>query len=140
MKLDIRFDCSEIDWTLVSETLKSVGMAYYDPDAHRRAFEASHTAVFVFNDGRMVGFGRAISDGVYQAAIYDVAVVPEFQGGGIGAIIVKEILTRVSGCTVLLYAAPGKEDFYKKFGLRKMKTGMALFTNPERMAERGFTE
>lgn len=140
MKLDIRFDCSEIDWTLVSETLKSVGMAYYDPDDHRRAFEASHTAVFVFNDGRMVGFGRAISDGVYQAAIYDVAVVPEFQGGGIGAIIVKEILTRVSGCTVLLYAAPGKEDFYKKFGFRKMKTGMALFTNPERMAERGFTE
>ncbi len=140
MKLDIRFDCSEIDWTLVSETLKSVGMAYHEPDDHRRAFEASHTAVFVFNDGRMVGFGRAISDGVYQAAIYDVAVVPEFQGEGIGAIIVKEILTRVSGCTVLLYAAPGKEDFYKKFGLRKMKTGMALFTNPERMAERGFTD
>ena len=140
MKLDIRFDCSEIDWTLVSETLKSVGMAYHEPDDHRRAFEASHTAVFIFHDDRMVGFGRAISDGVYQAAIYDVAVVPEFQGGGIGAIIVKEILTRVSGCTVLLYAAPGKEDFYKKFGLRKMKTGMALFTNPERMAERGFTE
>lgn len=140
MKLDIRFDCSEIDWTLVSETLKSVDMAYHEPDVHRRAFEASHTAVFIFHDGRMVGFGRAISDGVYQAAIYDVAVVPEFQGGGIGAIIVKEILTRVSGCTVLLYAAPGKEDFYKKFGLRKMKTGMALFTNPERMAERGFTE
>ena len=140
MKLDIRFDCSEIDWTLVSETLKSVGMAYYDPDDHRRAFEASHTAVFIFHDDRMVGFGRAISDGVYQAAIYDVAVVPEFQGEGIGAIIVKEILTRVSGCTVLLYAAPGKEDFYKKFGFRKMKTGMALFTNPERMAERGFTE
>lgn len=140
MKLDIRFDCSEIDWTLVSETLKSVGMAYYDPDDHRRAFEASHTAVFIFHDDRMVGFGRAISDGVYQAAIYDVAVVPKFQGEGIGAIIVKEILARVSGCTVLLYAAPGKEDFYKKFGLRKMKTGMALFTNPERMAERGFTE
>jgi len=140
MDVDIRFDCSGIDWTLVSETLKSVGMAYHEPDAHRRAFEASHTAVFIFHDGRMVGFGRAISDDVYQAAIYDVAVVPEFQGGGIGAIIVKEILTRVSGCTVLLYAAPGKEDFYKKFGFRKMKTGMALFTNPERMAERGFTE
>lgn len=140
MDVDIRFDCSGIDWTLVSETLKSVGMAYHEPDDHRRAFEASHTAVFIFHDGRMVGFGRAISDGVYQAAIYDVAVVPEFQGEGIGAIIVKEILTRVSGCTILLYAAPGKEDFYKKFGFRKMKTGMALFTNTERMAERGFTE
>jgi len=140
MSINIRFDCSEIDWTLVSATLKSVGMAYHEPDAHRRAFEASHTAVFVFNEGRMVGFGRAISDGVYQAAIYDVAVVPEFQGEGIGATIVKEILARVSGCTVLLYAAPGKENFYKKFGFRKMKTGMALFSNPERMAERGFTE
>ena len=35
----------------------------------------------------MIGFGRAISDGTYQAAIYDVAVNPDFQKKGLGNII-----------------------------------------------------
>jgi ribosomal protein S18 acetylase RimI-like enzyme len=144
MEIDIVYDCSGTDWKVVSETLKRVGMAYEEPDVHKRAFEASHTVVFVYladrRVGRMIGFGRAISDGAYQAAVYDVAVVPEFQKMGIGGIIMEKILERLSGCNVILYAAPGKEDFYRKLGLRKMKTGMALFRNPEKMAERGFTE
>jgi ribosomal protein S18 acetylase RimI-like enzyme len=140
MKIDIVYDCSETDWKAVSETLKRVGMAYEEPDVHKKAFEASHTAVFVYKDSQLIGFGRAISDGAYQAAVYDVAVVPEFQKMGIGGIIMEKILERLSGCNVILYARPGKEEFYRRLGLRKMKTGMALFRNPEKMAEKGFTE
>jgi ribosomal protein S18 acetylase RimI-like enzyme len=140
MEIDIVYDCSETDWKAVSETLKRVGMAYEEPDVHKRAFEASHTAVFVYKDSHLIGFGRAISDGAYQAAVYDVAVVPEFQKMGVGKIIMEKILERLSGCNVILYARPGKEEFYRRLGLRKMKTGMALFRNPEKMAERGFTE
>jgi hypothetical protein len=40
------------------------------------------------------------------------------------------------GCNVILYASPGKEDFYRKLGLRRMKTGMARFQNPGAMARR----
>ena len=115
-------------------------MAYYEPDVHRKAFEASHTTVFVYHAGRLIGFGRAISDGAYQAAIYDCAVLPEFQGKGIGKIILKSILSRISNCNVILYATPGKEGFYQKLGFRKMKTGMAHFKKSESMKERGFTE
>jgi predicted GNAT family acetyltransferase len=140
MEIDIRYDCSGVDWKSVSETLKRVGMAYYESDIHKRAFEASHATVFVYHDAQVIGFGRAISDGAYQGAIYDVAVVPEFQKKGIGTIIMNKILERLSGCNVILYASPGKEEFYKKLGLRKMKTGMALFRNPEKMKETGFTE
>ncbi len=71
MDLDIKQDCNGVDWKSVSEILKSVGMGYHDPDVHRRAFEASHTTIFVYTGGNMIGFGRAISDGAYQAAIYD---------------------------------------------------------------------
>ena len=88
----------------------------------------------------MIGFGRAISGGVYQAAIYDCAVVPDFQGKGIGRIIMKNILSKVSHCNVILYASPGKEGFYQKHEFRKMKTGMARFIKSEPMRERGFTE
>jgi len=140
LEIDIRFECSGADWKTVSETLKRVGMAYEEPDVHRRAFEASHTTVFVYHATRLIGFGRAISDGAYQAAVYDVAVVPEFQGKGIGTVIMEKILERLSGCNVILYASPGKEEFYRKMGLRKMKTGMALFRKAAAMTEKGFTE
>ncbi len=93
MEVDVKQDCAGVDWKTVSEILKCVGMAYHKPDVHRRAFEASHTTVFVYHADQLIGFGRAISDGVYQAAIYDCAVLPEFQGKGIGTTIMKNIFT-----------------------------------------------
>ena len=140
MKLDIRYDCASVDWCIVSGMLKSVGMAYHAPDVHKRAFEASHTTVFVYHSEMLVGFGRALSDGEYQAAIYDVAVHPEAQGNGIGKLIIQSILNRIPKCNVILYASPGKEGFYQKLGFRKTKTGMALFKDPAGMATKGFTE
>ena len=71
MEFDLKQDCTGVDWKVVSDTLKRVGMAYYEPDLHKKAFEASHTTVFIYHDDRLIGFGRAISDGFYQAAIYD---------------------------------------------------------------------
>jgi ribosomal protein S18 acetylase RimI-like enzyme len=140
MNLIIQYNCLNIDWDCVSNILKKVGMAYFDGEIHKRAFESSHTVVFVFDGDKLIGFGRAISDGVYQAAIYDVAVLPEYQGRKIGTTIVTSILNSISQCNFILYAAPEKENFYKKLGFNKMKTGMALFLNTEVMQMKGFTE
>jgi len=140
MKVDVKQNCAGVDWKTVSEILKCVGMAYHEPDVHRRAFEASHTTVFVYHADQLIGFGRAISDGVYQAAIYDCVVLPEFQGKGIGTTIMKNILPRISHCNVILYASTGKEGFYQTHGFRKMKTGMAHFKKGLAMREHGFTE
>ena len=140
MKIDIKNNCAGVDWIAVSETLKCVGMAYHKPDVHRRAFEASHTTVFVYHADQLIGFGRAISDGVYQAAVYDCAVLPEYQGKGLGKTIMDHILSRISHCNAILYASPGKEGFYQKHGFRKMKTGMAHFKKSAAMREGGFTE
>ena len=140
MNVELKFDCAGVDWAFVSETLRRVGMASRAPELHRKAFEASHTVVFAYANGQPVGFGRAISDGAYQAAVYEMAVVPEFQKQGIGAHIMRAILDRLPGCNVILYASPGKEDFYRKLGLRRMKTGMARFQHADAMAQKGFTE
>jgi GNAT superfamily N-acetyltransferase len=122
MEVDVKQNCIGVDWKTVSETLKSVEMAHYEPDVHRKAFEASHTTAFVYHADRLIGFGRAISDGAYQATIYDCAVLPEFQGKGVGKIIMKNILPRISHCNVILYATPGKEGFYQTLGFLRMKT------------------
>ncbi len=140
MEIEIKHELPDSDWEIVSQTLKAVGMAYYEPHVHKKAFENSHTSIFVYYIGRLIGFGRAISDGVYQAAIYDVAIIPEFQKKGIGTTIIKNILSNLPSCNFILYAMPGKEDFYRKLGFRKMKTGMAVFRNADNMKFRGFTE
>jgi GNAT superfamily N-acetyltransferase len=140
METEIRFDCAGVNWGRVCETLKRVGMTCHEPEVHKRAFENSQVTVFVYHRDHMIGFGRAISDGAYQAALYDVAVVPEFQGQGIGSMIVSGILDRLPQCNFILYSTPGKEDFYGKLGWRRMKTGMALFRKAEEMAAKGYTE
>lgn len=140
MEISVKNDCFRVNWQTVSETLKSVGMAYHEPEKHRKAFEASYTKVFLYDADKLVGFGRAISDGTYQAAVYDCAVAIEYQGKGIGKMIMENILSKLQDCNVILYASPGKEGFYEKLGFRKMKTGMAKFIKSEAMQERGFTE
>ena len=115
-------------------------MAFHGPDSHRRTFEGSHATVFIYHADKLIGFGRAISGGIRQAAVYDCAVLPEFQGKRLGATLMKNILTQIPNCNVILYASPGKEGFYQKLGFRKMKTGMAHFKDSDSKKERGYTE
>lgn len=140
MNLKIQYNCLNIDWNCVSEILKTVNMTYFEGEIHKKAFENSHTVVFAFDEDKLIGFGRAISDGIYQAAIYDIAVLPEYQGKNVGRIIVDSIVKCIPQCTFILYASPGKELFYEKLNFRKMKTGMALFHDADKMHKKGFIE
>lgn len=133
-------DCGSADWAAVAGILKEAGMAYHEPELHRLAFNNSRAVVFAYRDGRLAGFARAISDGAYQAALYDVAVKPQFQGGGLGSAMVRRLLAKLPGCSVILYASPGKEAFYSKLGFSRMLTGMAFFKDQESMRGRGFIE
>lgn len=138
MNLRVQFDTLNINWDLVVEILQQVSMASYTGEIHKKAFNNSYAVIFVFDDKNLIGFGRAISDGAYQAAIYDVAVLPAYQGKGIGKMILDSIVKRCPNFNFILYAAPGKEKFYEKEKFRKMKTGMALFTDNEKMETKGF--
>ncbi|AND83842.1 GNAT family N-acetyltransferase [Clostridium tyrobutyricum] len=140
MNLKIQYNCSNVDWNRVSKILEEVNMAYFDPEIHKKAFQNSHTVVFVYHSDKLIGFGRVISDGVYQAAIYDVAVLPEYQGKHVGSTIIKSIIKKIPYCNFILYASPGKEKFYEKMNFKKMKTGMALFNDVEKMQSKGFTK
>ena len=140
MNITVKYDCHDVNWQSVSDTLKAVGMAHHAPEKHKQAFEGSFAKVFLYAADRLIGFGRAISDGAYQAAVYDCAVAVEFQGQGLGKLIVASILAKLPDCNVILYASPGKEEFYEKQGFRRMKTGMAKFIHCQVMQERGFTE
>ena len=140
MELRFQYDCADINWKLVPEILNAAGMSFHSADVHRQAFSVSASVVFVYDDQQLIGFARAISDGILQAAVYDVAVLPSYQRHGIGKQMIEKLVESLPGCNFILYASPGKELFYEKLKFRRMKTGMALFLKADVMTNRGFTE
>ncbi len=116
MELHYQKNCKNIDWEEVCSLLQEVGMSYTDSNTHRISFENSYSVIFVFDNRKMIGMGRSISDGVRQAALYDIVVNPDYQGYGIGKEIVNRLMADTPGCNYILYASPGKEDFYRKLG------------------------
>jgi GNAT superfamily N-acetyltransferase len=140
MRYRIQRNCDSIDWQVVGRLLQEAGLATYSTELTQQAFENSYCVVFVFDNTLLIGVGRAISDGAYQAAIYDIAVLPTFQGKKVGRLILDEIHNNLQMINIILYARPGKEPFYNKMGYCKMLTGMANFNNENVMREKGFIE
>jgi hypothetical protein len=70
-----------MNWEEMHDLLRDAGMATYTPPVLEKAFRESHTVVFVVDNGKLIGSGRALCDGAYQAALYDVAILPEYRAG-----------------------------------------------------------
>lgn len=67
-----------------------------------------------FFDGKSIGFVRVLSNGGYQVAIYDIAIVPEYQGKGLGWLIIENLLSGFPRFNYILSASLREEDFYSK--------------------------
>lgn len=140
MEHNIVKDCQNIDFNEVRALIKSAGLTERPVELIQKAFENSYVSVFIFSAEKLVGVGRAISDGAYEAGVYDIAVLPKHQGKGIGRMIMDEIFRCLPGINIILYARPGVEDFYKMMGFTKLLTGMIRFVNADVMKSRGFVE
>lgn len=91
-----------------------------------KVFTASYGVVYAYEGDRLVACGRVLSDGLEQAAIYNIAVDPEVHGGGLGRQVIERLLAQVPGCEVILYTHPQTVKFYETLGWRRMKTGFVI--------------
>ena len=130
-----------LDWDELCELYRVAPLGNKNPAELKIAFSNSRFVCYVREGERLVGVGRALADGIDCSYICDVAVLPEYQGTGLGKQIVSELVKLSSGHRkIILYAVPGKEPFYKKFGFRRMLTAMAIFENPALAKERGYID
>ena len=136
--LQWRLDQDQIDWVEVSNLYRIAPLGDKSPDHLKLAFSNSMFTVFVLSEGRYVGIGRAIADGIDCSYLCDIAVHPDFQGTGLGKAIVEKLKELSAGLRkIILYANPGKESFYKKLGFLPMRTAMAIFKDRERALRTG---
>jgi len=84
----------------------------------------SYWFVGAFSDKRMIGMGRILSDGVSDAYIQDVTVLPDYRGRGIGGRIITALVEKLRADRIEwigLVGEPGTSDFYKQLGFNEMK-------------------
>ena len=84
-----RVDVGELHRFLSTEAYWALGRKR--ETVERLVREASRV-VGLYHRERMVGFARAVSDGVAFAYLADVYVLPEHRGGGLGLELVRETI------------------------------------------------
>jgi len=128
-----------LDWHELSALYKAAPLGDKSVAWLRTAFSHSLFRCFARDEGRLVGAGRALADGVDCAYLCDIAVLPSHQGQGLGKAIIARLLERAQGHRkIILYAVPGKEPFYRKLGFKRMTTAMAIFDDQALAQQRGY--
>jgi ribosomal protein S18 acetylase RimI-like enzyme len=98
-----------VDWPTFDEGMVECGLAN------------SLYSVVVEGEGKVVGMGRILGDNAIYFHIQDVIVRPEFQGQGLGKIIMDELLDYIDSkggqnSNIGLMCSKGREPFYRTFG------------------------
>lgn len=138
MNLEWRYSQQGIDWEELSQLYKVAPLGDKKPVDLDKAFSNSMFKCFVFDAEKLVGVGRALADGIDCSYICDIAILPDYQGAGIGkSIVAKLIEDSKEHKKIILYSAPGKEFFYKRLGFKCMSTAMAMFENQNQALEMG---
>lgn len=77
----------------------------------------------ISNANEIIGMGRVVGDGGCFCQVVDICVLPEFQGKGIGKVIMERICNFIANelpksCYVSLIADGNASLLYEKFGFK----------------------
>jgi len=108
---DLEQLCDAVGW--VRRPLKKV----------KTAIDHSFLIIYLFykqkEDKKLIGFARATSDKAFNATIWDVVIHPEFQGKGLGKVLMDQIIQQLRYkdiSTITLFADPQVINFYRNLG------------------------
>lgn len=105
----------------------------------KRMLRGSQAVVTAWRDRQLVGIGRATSDGVYRAVLWDVVVSSEHQGQGIGRRIVQTLLTSpaLDGVERVYLMTTNSSGFYRQLGFSRADSQELLWWQPISGSESG---
>jgi GNAT superfamily N-acetyltransferase len=130
-----------VNWPELSGMYRLAPLGNKSPEWLETAFSNSMFKFFAREDNMLVAAGRAVADGVDCSYVCDIAVHPSHQGRGLGREVIERLVAASQGHRkIILYAVPGKENFYRRFGFRRMKTAMAIFDNADQAAADGYAD
>ena len=124
-----------LNYDELNDLFQKVGFPRRDPAKLAMALGNTYSCIWIkasrksrmAKEGQMLGFARATSDGALSATIWDVAVNPAWQRGGLGRGLVERLtedLVEHGVSTITLYAEPGVVGLYEKLGFVKDPQGV----------------
>lgn len=130
-----------VDWDELSELYRIAPLGTKSGEWLRTAYSNSMFKCIAFDEDKVVAAGRAVADGVDCSYLCDIVVHPAYQGSGLGKELIRKLIELSKGHRkIILYAVPGREPFYEKFGFRRMNTAMAIFADPAKATADGYTQ
>lgn len=101
----------------------AVGWGAHEDEVSEKALDNTFYSVSIYDDDKIIGYGRLIGDNICYLYVHDIIVIPEYQGKKIGAMIMNKLVDKINEVKkdnpylrVYLGASKNKEKFYKKFG------------------------
>ena len=95
----------------------------------KRLLAGSPVVISLWRGKRMVGFGRATSDGIYRAVLWDVVVAGDLQGKGLGRQVVDALLSspKLLKAERVYLMTTNSTEFYLQLGFRTCSSQELLF-------------
>jgi len=125
----IVLETKEIDIEQIIELYKANEWSSAEkPTELKNALLNSHSLVTAWDKEKLVGLGNAISDGYLVVYYPHLLIHPEYQGKGIGHMIVDKFQEKYKNFHMQMLTADGKAiDFYKKVGFEKAGETMPMW-------------
>ena len=88
----------------------------------KKCLANSDVIVSLWVDNEIVGFGRALTDGIYRGVLWDIVIDKNHQGKGFGTLILKKILSskKIKNTKKLYLMTTNKKRFYSQFGFKEV--------------------
>lgn len=115
--IQYKVDDTHLDAETFLQMVNQVWPGDYPLEKTREALKATLN-ITAYDEGRLVGCLRILTDGVYFGTITELLVLPSHQKQGIGSRLLQ--LAKANTPTMLYFGAqPGLEPFYEKNGCKR---------------------
>lgn len=112
-----------VDAADVIELYRDAGLPRPIDDADRigRMLAGSNLVVSAWEDDKLVGISRSITDGAWSTYLADLAVATSYQKAGVGRKLI-ELTKEAAGeeSMVLLLSVPTAMEYYPKIGMERL--------------------
>ena len=90
----------------------------------KKCLANSDVIVSLWVGNEIVGFGRALTDGIYRGVLWDIVIDQNYQGNGFGKLIVKSLLSskKIKNTKKLYLMTTNKKLFYSQLDFKEVTT------------------
>tara|TARA_Y100001968_G_scaffold137140_1_gene125363 strand:- start:123 stop:578 length:456 start_codon:yes stop_codon:yes gene_type:complete len=88
----------------------------------KKCLANSDVIISIWQGNQIVGFGRALTDGVYRGVLWDVVIDKEHQGKGYGKLIIKNLLNskKLKNTKKIYLMTTNKKLFYSQLDFKEV--------------------